>query len=329
MRSRHRRLKLVKPDGSVAYLVGDRQVVAVGSLADHDALMAKVRDMLQLRLRHAATPARVARVASMFDEALRALGAADDVGTTLVVENRYLIATVRTRTDAGAEAVGAIVQIASAPTSTPTRAGRGEVAKALAKYAHDEARYQPALWLPRRKAPLVEIDETFAALMDALATAPAIGTHKAHGTTYVYSKILRVGRIDERHAYRVRIAVEGRPHDLSIGDLAVGPFFDAAKRDSVVRLKLQAEWTQTPGQPPVLSRADIVGMDDASPATGARILALAKEYNVITADELPEVLASIESCGGVSDSVHGRHAGVVLRACYRTGARRDDEAPPA
>jgi hypothetical protein len=35
-------------------------------------------------------------------------------------------------------------------------------------------------------------------------------------------------------------------------------------------------------------------MDEATPASGARILALAKEYKVITADELPVVLESID-----------------------------------
>lgn len=250
--------------------------------------------MLQLRLRHAATPARVARVATMFEEALRALGASDDVGTTLVIENRYLIATLRTRNETGSDAVGTIVQIASAPTTAQPRVGRAEVARALAKYAHDEGRYRPALWLPRHKEPLVELDETFATLMDALSTAPEVGTHKARGTTYVYSKILRVGRIDERHAYRVRISVEGRHHELSIGQLAAGPFFDAAKRDATVRLKLQAEWTQSPGGTPSICFATIIGMDEVTPASGARILALAKEYKVITADELPAVLESID-----------------------------------
>lgn len=256
--------------------------------------MARARDMLQLRLRHAATPARVARAATMFEEALRALGAADDVGTTLVVENRYLIVTLRTRNEAGSAAVDTIVQIASAPTSVPPRVGRAEVAKALARYAHDEERFGPALWLPRHKQPLVQLDATFASVMDAIGAAPEVGTHKARGTMYVYSKILRVGRVDERHSYRVRISVDGKPHELSIGQLAVGPFFDAAKRDVMVRLKLQAEWTQSPGGTLAITWATILGMDEMPPASGARILALAKEYKIITAEDLPAVLESID-----------------------------------
>jgi hypothetical protein len=256
--------------------------------------MTKPRDMLQLRLRHAATPARVARAATMFDEALRALGAAGEAGTTLVVENLRLVATLRARSKAGAAAAETIIKIAQAPTSTPALPGRADVARALARYAHDEGRYRPEFWLPRRQEPLCKLDETFATVMDALAIAPEAGTHKARGTTYVYSKILRVGRTDERHGYRVRVAVEGRHLDLSIGGLAAGPFFDAAKRDVIVRLKLQAEWTQSPGQSPVLSDAVIVELNEAAPGSGARILALAREYNVIAADELPEVLTSIE-----------------------------------
>jgi hypothetical protein len=57
---------------------------------------------------------------------------------------------------------------------------------------------------------------------------------------------------------------------------------------------LQTAWTQSPKQSPVLSDADTVELSKASPGSGARILALAKKYNVIAADELPEVLASIE-----------------------------------
>lgn len=57
---------------------------------------------------------------------------------------------------------------------------------------------------------------------------------------------------------------------------------------------LQTAWTQAPGQSPVLSDAVIVGSREAGPGPGARILALAKKYNVIAADELPEVLAALE-----------------------------------
>jgi hypothetical protein len=140
----------------------------------------------------------------MFDDALRALGVADEVGTTLVVENRDLVATVRTRTRSGAAAVGTIIQIVQTPTTAPPQPGRAAVAAALARYAHDEGRYRPQLWLPRRDEPLCNLDETFASLMDALAAAPEVGSHRARGTTYVYSKILRVGRVNERHEYRVR-----------------------------------------------------------------------------------------------------------------------------
>lgn len=88
--------------------------------------------------------------------------------------------------------------------------------------------------------------------------------------------------------------MDGRPLDLPIGELDAAPFFDAAKRDAIVRLKLQAEWVQSPGQMPVLSKALVVGMDEASPGAGARILALAKEYQVIAANELPELMAAID-----------------------------------
>ena len=272
----------------------ERQLVAVGSSTDHDAFMAKARDMLQLRLHHAATPARVARAAAMFEEALRAVGAANDTDTTLVVENRELVATLRTRSRSGTDAVHVIIQTVRNPLAAPAQPGRSELAGVLARYAREEGRYRPELRLPRHEEPLCILDETFAFMMDALAAVPEVGSHRGRGTTYVYSKILRVGRTDERHAYRVRIIVDGRPLEVPIGELAVGPFFDAAKRDAVVRLRLQAEWTQSPGQPPVQSKADVIGMDDVTLGAGARILALAREYNVITADELPEVLASIE-----------------------------------
>ncbi len=230
----------------------------------------------------------------MFNDALKALGAADEPGTTLVVENRELVATLRTRTKSGAAAVSTLIQIVQNPITMPVQPGRAEVAAVLAQYAHDEGRYRPQLWLPRRDQPLCELDETFAALMEALAAAPPAGSHKARGTTFVHSKIYRVGRLDERHAYRIRISVEGRPVDLPIGELDVAPFFDAAKRDAIVRLKLQAEWLQSPGQLPVLCKAVVVGIDEASPGSGARILALAKEYKVITSEELPAMMAAIE-----------------------------------
>ena len=57
-------------------------------------------------------------------------------------------------------------------------------------------------------------------------------------------------------------------------------FLDAAKRDAVVRLKLQAEWTQSSGQAPVLCNAVVVELNEAALGSGARTLALAEEYNV-------------------------------------------------
>jgi hypothetical protein len=261
--------------------------------------MARPRNMLELRLHEPATPARVERAAKMFDASLKALGLAGDTTITLVVENKSLKATLRTRSPAGADRVRMLVEMVERPLGVDAGASwKAPVATALAQYARDEARYRPEFWVPGRKKPVCSLDSEFAGVMEAIAAsaANAPGTDRVRGSTYVYSKILRIGRQDERQAHRARIMLEGRAIDLALApDLEVAPFFDVAKREEVVRVRLRAEWIHRPDSAPELDTATITGIDlGSSPASGARILALAAQHRVITSDDLPAVLSSID-----------------------------------
>jgi len=140
------------------------------------------------------------------------------------------------------------------------------------------------------------MDETFANVMDALAKAPPVGAQRVRGTTYVHTKILRVGRIDERQQPRVRICLDGRPIEVALAEgLATGPFFDAAKTEQVVRVQLRADWLHVVGERAVIRNPLVIGIEHAKGATsGARIVELATSQRLITADELPALLLSID-----------------------------------
>ena len=206
--------------------------------------MAHPRNMLQLRLREPATPGHVERAGRLFADALNALGVSD-VGITLVVENDRLRGTLRTRSAAGVAGVQSIIDLVRSPVgalSSPVPRGHVALAEVLGKYAREEHRAKPELWRPGKAGELLcSMDETFASVMDALAKAPPTGAQRVRGTTYVHTKILRVGRIDERQQPRVRIYIEGRPIEVALAEgLATGPFFDAAKSEQIVRVRLRA-----------------------------------------------------------------------------------------
>lgn len=261
--------------------------------------MVHARNMLQLRLREPATPAHVERAGRLFADALNALGVSD-VGITLVVENDRLRGTLRTRGATGVEGVQSIIDLVRSPVgalSSPAQPGHVALAAVLAKYAREEHRAKPELWRPGRGGELLcSMDETFANVMEALAKAPPVGTQRVRGTTYVHTKILRVGRIDERQQPRVRIYLDGRPNEVPLAEgLATGPFFDAAKREQVVRVQLRVDWLHVMGARAVIRNPLIVGIEHAKgTASGSRIIELATSQHLVTADELPALLLAID-----------------------------------
>lgn len=266
--------------------------------------MARPEDMLQLRLHEPATPAHVERAGKFFADTLKALGVSD-VGVTLVVENDELRATLRTRSPEGAAGVQSVIDLVRTPVgelsphaqSSPVKPEWIPLADVLAKYARDEHRAGPELWRPNNRGEfLCALDETFADIMDALAKTQPAGMQRMRGTTYVYTKILRVGRADESKPLRVRINVDGRPLDVSLAEgLATDPLFDAAKSERIMRVRLRVEWIHVAGERPTIHNPLVIGIDEMKEmATGAKIVALAADRRLVTADELPALLSSID-----------------------------------
>lgn len=256
------------------------------------------RDMLELRMHEPATPARVARAAHMFDRLLAALNAETDVGTTLIVENRFLKATIRTRTLRGSGAVKAVIDLIETPLKPAKKPhpARPELASELASYAREEHRFKPQLWKPSGKEPLCDLDETFAATMQAIADAPPPDSRVVKGTTYAYSKVYRVGRLEDGGPIKARINVEHRPLEVRVDEgVPADLLFEAARTGAVVRLRVAAEWLQVGESPPRVRGQVIVGVERAAAmGAGARIVALARQHQVITAEDLPAVLSSIK-----------------------------------
>jgi len=140
------------------------------------------------------------------------------------------------------------------------------------------------------------MDETFAGIMEVLATTPPAGSSTVRGTTYVHTRILRVGRSDEHRQTTVRIMLEGRPLEVPLASgLETGPFFDAAKDSSVVRVRLRAEWLHVADETPGIRNPVVTGVEERRNAhSGVLILEAARVHRVVTTDELPALLSSID-----------------------------------
>lgn len=64
------------------------------------------------------------------------------------------------------------------------------------------------------------------------------------GATQVYSRVYRVGRIDDGREVRARIRIDDRPHDITIDEAAIDDAFDAAKAGAIVPVDIVCEWTR-------------------------------------------------------------------------------------
>ncbi len=205
----------------------------------------KPRFELKLELDAPASPALVARIARMFQEALEATGVAmDDESVTMVVGNLKASATLRGRDECGEQVVRTIHRVVENPVKTLQENPSARfVAEALAQHATSLRKVGGRFKVGRRV--VARFDETLiGALRGASVEVPA--GIVLHGGDQVYSRVLRVGRVDEGGALKARVLINGRPLEIDVSESARESFFDAAKSEVPQRIDLHTEWLRAP-----------------------------------------------------------------------------------
>lgn len=200
----------------------------------------KPRKTLTIDLPVAASPARVAEVATMLQ---RAIEAADDAlsenSVTLVVKNHALHAELRGLDQRGAKAVAMVDDVVmDATAAVRKRPQARRIASAIAKHGARLARLNPAI---RGSGGKANLDS---AAIDALrGLGEGTGaSRRVAGTTLVYSKVIRLGRGEESAAVAARIEVQGRYLDVPIEDGLVSAFVEALEIGDLRRITLRVEW---------------------------------------------------------------------------------------
>lgn len=234
------------------------------------------KNLLELHLPAASTPARVAQAAEMFQKALLAANPdLDPDSVTMVVRNRDMKCALRAWNPEARTAIADVGTVAhNALQAIQKKPELQFVARALADYSPKLVGAE--FMRGDRKKPIATIDELFSKVMSAAASSPAAQRALLRGDTTVYTPILRVGRQDENRTIAIRILLDGSAYDVALRpEVDPRPFFDAAKSEKVVIVRLDAEWIQNQdGRYRYdLKRTTATGLDTShEPLPGAALL---------------------------------------------------------
>jgi hypothetical protein len=263
---------------------------------------------LELRLAASASPARVALAAAFLDAALHAAAPElPDDAVTLVVDNYAMKANVRPQTPEGKKAVDLVEAVLRDPSGTVTISEQpaADVASVIARDGHKLLEFKPTFLAGRgpRKAHLRTMDDVFIASVKAVVHAYHPKS-AIRGTTTIYSKVLRVGRTAEGRATRVRLMIEGRPQELLVREDAREAFYDIAKEDRVVPVRVAATWYITENGSHILdvTHSTATGVDAAwRSATGGEIV---RELGAAAGDSFDDLEVVEEMLGIGARDVH-------------------------
>ncbi|MFO0682915.1 MAG: hypothetical protein U0234_12720 [Sandaracinus sp.] len=234
-----------------------------------------VLEELTLAIDGAATPERVATVARMFADALRAAGD-DDGMVTMVVQNFDMRASVRGRDEQGAAHVSDLIAVVDNPMrAVQDRPALREVAAVFAKYSPDVAGVGGRFH--RRRRVISKLDGNFVAAVQAAAKQSNAAVVLFQGVTDIYSPVLRVGRQEPGSLPRARVVLGGRSIDIALeaeGE-ELERFFDAAKHPTrLARIKLHATWHRGEAGEPVMDvgSARLMRLSPWTPMSGPQML---------------------------------------------------------
>lgn len=231
--------------------------------------MSRFKNMLELRLDHAATPERVARATRLLADMMQPLLNFDEdeslpedgtrIATppvTVVVENYNTSATVRVWDPRYEPAILALGEFIANPSdNVPEGDLASQLGQALTKYAKAEAVFHPSFWfaadvsgLPRR---LRSVDERFVADIERAVGQRRRRRHKTIGAAYVQSRIYQIGQIEEAAPIKVRLLMQdGTFANIVVDPDAVGAFAEAfaTGKGREFRVKLVGDWIRVDGR---------------------------------------------------------------------------------
>jgi len=206
-------------------------------------------DRLALTFEVAATPERVEQIARMFKEALA--GASDSPvaeSVTLVVENYSMKARLNAWDARGEEATARIGRVIVSPLKElKERPASQKIAEALAKYGRDLSSLGGILtiWGEKDSIPL---DESFVSTMEGASKKHLPESDVLVGDSSLYGTAIRVGRLSESKALSARLNVDGKLHEIVVGNLPEEQskiLFDGVRLGNLLRLGIQGKWLRS------------------------------------------------------------------------------------
>lgn len=223
---------------------------------------------LKLELDAAASPSRVALVASMLAEALDATGFVEsDSGMTLVIENFNLGATLRPRDPDGKKAVKVLRDVLTNPVlAVQKHDGARDVARRLAAGGRK--------LLPATTRVLVDdieiarMDDVLVKALAAVSEPPDVPVETATGTGTLTSPVLRVGKSAERGGVTARIRILDDWADVRVAPTRSGEFFDAAKAGTPHVIRVHGAWARQANGQYELQSKTVTALGIVGPAQG-------------------------------------------------------------
>jgi hypothetical protein len=229
-----------------------------------------------------ATPARVARTASLvLDALIAAAGEAAANNATLVVSNFKMSVEVRPQQPDAKSAVDTIAAVLKNAHRAVERIPEArDVARALSNIAVDEI-FPQGLYAkhPRSREPFAHIDGDFVRMAKALAASEPAPIRLLKGDTEVHTKIFRIGRINDSEPLKVRLTVDGKTADLQVETATdLEPFLRAIVDGSWAVVELAATWVRHAEDLEMdFGKTKVIGIRPWNPVSGKEFLTKARE----------------------------------------------------
>lgn len=204
----------------------------------------KASGKLTLTLEAPATPEHVRDVAALFTEALRRIDPGlGEAGVTMVVQNFATNAELRGRTEAGRQAVRTFGDLIHHPIEAVQRHPElTEAAHVVADRSEPLVPYAPRFY--RGSKEIGRVDDVFVRSVRAAGQSTIrFEEGDPMGETITHSRILRIGRQDERRSLGIRVELWGRAREVEVGaGVPEAMLWDLAKEGRVARLRIRGRW---------------------------------------------------------------------------------------
>jgi hypothetical protein len=236
---------------------------------------------LKLTLEAPATPEHVRAVADLFAETLKRIDPAlGEAGVTMVVQNFATNAELRGRTEAGRQAVRLFGDLIQHPIEAVQRHPElTEAAYIVADRGEALVPHVPRFY--RGSKEIGRVDDVFVRSVRAAGQSTIrFAEGDPSGETVTHSRILRIGRQDERRSLAIRIELWGRPKEIEVDPhISERMLWEMARDGVVARLRVRGSWVRSDKGLLELREPRLVDVEATfSPWSGSELLAEMKEH---------------------------------------------------